>query len=208
MRPSSALQPPGGRLTSILCSSASKPMRACPPWLGSCSRPRPRNMRNCRRKSTKSMPGHEPGIDFVDLRLQLRIFLGLGREQLPSQGGQALIGLDALEQRIEVSLPPGGCKAELGRIAADGVGQLRAIADQPVTYADQYQGRLLLSRLHRHEAHRRPARRLAKRFRVRRIVLAALDVRLAGSAGRMGGLMECCHSAPTERGVGLPYCVE
>src|SRR5450830_224518 len=62
MRPSSALQPPGGRLTSILCSSASKPMRACPPWLGSCSRPRPRNMRNCRRKSTKSMPGSCPGI--------------------------------------------------------------------------------------------------------------------------------------------------
>src|SRR5271165_5026661 len=63
-------------------------------------------------------------------------------------------------------------------MATDGVAQLRAIADQPVTYADQHQGRLLLSRLDRHEAHCRPAHRLAKRFRVRRIVLAALQVRL------------------------------
>src|SRR5712671_1254821 len=67
---------------------------------------------------------------------------------------------------------------QLAGIATDGVGQLRAIADQPVTYADQHQGRLLLSRLYRHEAHRRPAHRFAKRFRIRRIVLAALDVRL------------------------------
>jgi hypothetical protein len=35
----------GCGVTSLLCASASKPMRACPPWLGSCSRPRPRNMR-------------------------------------------------------------------------------------------------------------------------------------------------------------------
>jgi hypothetical protein len=60
-----------------------------------------------------------------------------------------------------VSPPLGGCKAELARIAPDRVGQLRAIADQPVTDADQHQGRLLLSRLHRHEAHGRPAHRLA-----------------------------------------------
>jgi hypothetical protein len=33
---------------------------------------------------------------------------------------------------------------KLGAIAADGVGPLRAIADQPVTYLDQHQGRLLL----------------------------------------------------------------
>jgi hypothetical protein len=66
----------------------------------------------------------------------------------------------------------------LGGIAADAVGQLRAIADQPIPDADQHQGGLLLSCLHRYEAHCRPAHRLAQRFRVRRIVLAALDVRL------------------------------
>src|SRR5713101_8149149 len=88
--------------------------------------------------------------------------------------------LAPLLERIHAdeSLPLGCCKAELARIATDGVAQLRAIADQPVTYADQHQGRLLLSRLHRHEAHRRPAHRLAKRFGVRRIVLPAFDVRL------------------------------
>ena len=63
-------------------------------------------------------------------------------------------------------------------MATDSVGQLRAIADQPVAHPDQHQARLLLSRLHRHEAHRWPAHRLAKRFGVGRIVLAALDIRL------------------------------
>ena len=53
----SALQPPRGRLTSVLCLSASMPMRTSPPWLASCSQRRPRNMRNWRRKSTTSMPG-------------------------------------------------------------------------------------------------------------------------------------------------------
>src|SRR3954453_5035903 len=77
-----------------------------------------------------AMPGQELGIDLVDLRLQLRIFLGQGREQLPSQGRQALVVLDALEQRTEVSLSLGGYKTELTRMATNGVAQLRAIADQ------------------------------------------------------------------------------
>jgi hypothetical protein len=76
-----------------------------------------------------------------------------------------------------VSLSLGGYKAELTRMATNGVAQLRAIADQPVTDADQHQGRLLLRRFHRHEAHCRSAHRLAERFSIRRIVLAALDVR-------------------------------
>jgi transposase len=38
------------------CSIALMLMRACPPWLESCSRPRPRNMHNCRCKSPRSMP--------------------------------------------------------------------------------------------------------------------------------------------------------
>src|SRR3954468_21216433 len=76
-----------------------------------------------------------------------------------------------------MSFPLGGYKAEFARIAADSVAQLGAIADQPVTHADQHQGGLLLRRFHRYEAHGRPAHRLAQRFSVRRVVLAALDVR-------------------------------
>src|SRR3954452_12133529 len=124
-----------------------------------------------------AMPIYELGIDLVDLRLQLRIFLGQSRDQLPSQGGQTLIDADALEQRIEVSLPFGGYKTERTRMAPNGVAQLRAIADQPVTDADQHQGGLLLRRFHRDEAHCRPAHRLAKRFSIRRVILAALDIR-------------------------------
>ena len=58
------------------------------------------------------------------------------------------------------------------------VRQLRAIADQPIADPNQHQRRLLLRRLHRNEPHRRPAHRLAERFGVGRIVLAALDVGL------------------------------
>src|SRR5215213_7539437 len=77
-----------------------------------------------------------------------------------------------------MSLPLGGDKAELTRMATNGVAQLRAIADQPVTHADQHQGGLLLDRFYRNKAHCRPAHRLAKCFSIRHIVLAALDVRL------------------------------
>ena len=104
------------------------------------------------------VPGHELGVDFGDLRLQLRIFFSLSREQLASQDGHVLISLNAIEQRIDVRPPPGGGKAELGRIAADGVRQLRAIADQPIAQGNHHQSRLLFGSLHRHEAHRRPGK--------------------------------------------------
>jgi hypothetical protein len=50
------------------------------------------------------VPGHELGVDFGDLRLQLRIFFSLGREQLASQDGHVLISLNAIEQRFEAQL--------------------------------------------------------------------------------------------------------
>jgi len=39
-----------GWRTSIRCSIAFKLMRTCPSWLASCSRPKLKNMRSCRRK--------------------------------------------------------------------------------------------------------------------------------------------------------------
>src|SRR5271165_5311070 len=62
MQPSSACLPPRERRTWFRCSSASKPMRACPPWLGSCLPSRPRNTSSYRRESTRSMPSSRPGI--------------------------------------------------------------------------------------------------------------------------------------------------
>ena len=93
--------------------------------------------------------------------LKLSILFGLGREQLARQGGHALISLNAFEQRSNVRHPFGGSEPELGGVAADGVAQLRAIADKPIAEADQHQGCLLLGRLNRHETHRWPAHRLA-----------------------------------------------
>jgi hypothetical protein len=99
------------------------------------------------------------------------------RDQLARQCGQLVICCDALEQRFDLAQPLGGGQSELGGIAADRIGELRAIADQPIAQTDQHQRGLLLGGLDRDEAHRRPAHRLTQRFGIGRIVLAALDVR-------------------------------
>src|SRR6202040_3602918 len=122
------------------------------------------------------VPGHEFLLDLIDLRLQLRIFLGVSREELSSQAGEAFIGLNASEQGSEVSNPLGGGQTELCRIASDRIGELGAIRNQPIAQAKQHQSRLPLGCLYRPEPHRRWAHRLAKRFRVCRIVLAPFDI--------------------------------
>jgi hypothetical protein len=65
-----------------------------------------------------------------------------------------------------------------GEMAAQRVDRRGALADQLVAHAMQYQRRLLVPGLHRHEAHARPLHRLAARLGVGRIVLVALDVGL------------------------------
>src|SRR3979411_1839263 len=78
------------------------------------------------------VPGHEFPLDLIDLRLQLRIFLGMSREELSSQAAEAFIGLNASEQGSEVSNPLGGGQTELCRIASDRIGELGAITNQPI----------------------------------------------------------------------------
>ena len=51
------------------------------------------------------MQGHKFGLDLLDLCLQLGILRGMKLEQLSSQSGYALIGLDAIEQRSQVNNP-------------------------------------------------------------------------------------------------------
>ena len=65
----------------------------------------------------------------------------------------------------------------LGQVAAEGIDQLRALANQEITGAKQHGARLLLLGLDRHEAHGRPDRRLTNGFCVRRVVLLAPDER-------------------------------
>jgi hypothetical protein len=63
-----------------------------------------------------AMPSDQPGIDLVDLRLQLRILLGLGREQVePRRAGSHRLGCARAEDRGEAFL--GGGKAELACIS-------------------------------------------------------------------------------------------
>jgi hypothetical protein len=84
------------------------------------------------------MPGSELGINLVDLCLQLPILRGLDGEQLSRQDGHAFIDCNAIEQRNQVGHPFSGGQPEFGGIAADGVGQLGAIADQPIPHTDQH----------------------------------------------------------------------
>jgi hypothetical protein len=65
---------------------------------------------------------------------------------------------------------------ELGGVAADHVGQLGALTDQPVAFSGEHQVSLLVRRFDRHEAHRRPACHLAQRLGIGGVVLATLDV--------------------------------
>ncbi|MGY3133429.1 hypothetical protein ACVWZM_004111 [Bradyrhizobium sp. USDA 4501] len=73
-----------------------------------------------------------------DLLLKLSILFGLRREQFARQAGHALIGFNAFEQRTKFRRPFGGNEPELGGIAANGIGQLRAIADKPIAQANQH----------------------------------------------------------------------
>ena len=66
--PSILLQPRLQTMSAVVmpelrfrCSIAFKLMRTCPSWLASCSRPKLKNMRSCRRKSLKSTPRSWPG---------------------------------------------------------------------------------------------------------------------------------------------------
>ncbi|MDB5398955.1 MAG: hypothetical protein JWQ55_973 [Rhodopila sp.] len=63
------------------------------------------------------------------------IFLSLDGKQLPRQGGDVPIRLKPIEQWNQMGPSFGGSQAELGGVAADGVGKLGAITDQPVTCA-------------------------------------------------------------------------
>ena len=89
-----------------------------------------------------------------------------------------VIGGDAPQQRLDPGQPLGGDKPELGGMAADGIAELGAPADQALARAEQHLQGGLLGALHRHQPllHARPAHRFAERRGIRSIVLAALDI--------------------------------
>ena len=98
------------------------------------------------------------------------------RKQVSRQSRQRLIRCDPLEQWPDVPHSLGRRQPELSRMTADRIGKLGAIADQPVAHPGQHEGCLLPRALHRHEAHRQPAHRLAQRLGIGRVALAALDI--------------------------------
>jgi len=91
-----------------------------------------------------------PGIDLVELRLHLRVFLAWAADSSRSQAaGSHRRG--CARARSEVSLPLSAVRPNSPH-SPDGVAQTACDCDQPVTDADPAQARLLLSLLHAHEA--------------------------------------------------------
>ena len=123
-----------------------------------------------------AVPGHQLGFDRLQLRLQLGIFRGVLSKQLACQCGQHRLGLQTRQQRFDLVDAARRDQPKLRRIAANRIGQLGALADQPVARAGQHLRCLLFGGLGRDEPPCRPAHRLAQRLGVRRVVLAALDV--------------------------------
>lgn len=107
-----------------------------------------------------------------------------------SSGTSGRIALrDSLRQLDRVMQPAYDLDAELGEQAADHVHELGALLDQQIARPVQCQCRLLFRRLYRDEPHRRAGHCLANRFRVIRVRLAALNIRLHVSRGHQPNLM-------------------
>jgi len=86
--------------------------------------------------------------------------------------------LDLDRKPLEVGTPPGGHHAVLGKMRAQGVDHLGALADEHLPCAEQHRAGLLVFRLQGNKAHGRTQRGVDDRFRIRRIVLLAFDERL------------------------------
>jgi hypothetical protein len=84
-----------------------------------------------------------------------------------------------------------------GKLTAQRIDQLRALADQKVPCPKQHGARQLFLRLDGDEAHGRPACRLRNRFRIRRVVLLAFDKRLNVCGRNQANFMPGVVDSPT-----------
>ncbi|EEW61059.1 hypothetical protein SCH4B_0267 [Ruegeria sp. TrichCH4B] len=94
------------------------------------------------------------------------------------QSGDVFISHDAFQKARNMRHAFGRGHSELCGTSTDRIGKLRPGGDSTLANAYQRQCRLLLGALYRNEPHRRAAHRLAKRFSIGRIILAALYVGL------------------------------
>ena len=96
-----------------------------------------------------------------------------------SSGTRSSLASSTSNEAISVLRPSLFGDAELGQMAAQGVGQHRPLLDQQVAGAVDHSGGLLFRRLDGREAHVRSGHGLADRLGIDGIVLfAALEVRL------------------------------
>src|SRR5262249_53082101 len=142
-----------------------------------------RNARQALADGIALVPGHELLLDPRNRRLQLLNLCRQHLEHLARQIRQPRVALIAHngDQLADVAQALRRDHAEFGQMPAQSVHQTRTLAHQPLPATVQKHGSLLVSRLDRHKAHRRPPNRLANRspiYRIGGIVLGALDVGL------------------------------
>lgn len=88
----------------------------------------------------------------------------------------AILGiLDESGQQANIVGAVRGNDAELGQVTANGIDNLRPLADQHLPDAVDHEHLLLLLLLDRDESHGRPRHGFTDRFRIRSIVLVGLD---------------------------------
>ena len=124
------------------------------------------------------MPGQELGLGGRDLGLHLRVLPTLHGEQLTRERGQVTSTWRRASSVVTCAMPLAPAipnSAASPRIALTSRGGLRISRSRSFTGMER---RLLIGCLVRHEAHGRPAHRLAQRLGVGRVVLAALDIGL------------------------------
>jgi len=94
--------------------------------------------------------------------------------------GQPLVARigDETERFLDAFASDRRGNAKLGRVSADPIDYGGLLTDQPVTRAMEHQPALLLGRFGWREPHIGPCDPLADGFRIGRIVLLPLDVRL------------------------------
>ena len=125
------------------------------------------------------MPPPDLFLELVDPKFQGLQLLDDDRQSgdRSSRQNAFRLVLDHGRQLSDVLDALGHDDAKLGKVAAQGIDQHGALADEQASRPVQHQHALLLRALDRNEAHRRPGHCLADRFGVGRIILLPLDVR-------------------------------
>lgn len=167
-------------------------------------RPNPRNGHQAPRHLVLFSAASDPGIELVDLRLQMNESTDQHLQRGNGIGGQAAVRvLDDHDQSRGVGCPLRHDLPELTQMVAKRIDRLRPLPDQQLVDPEHHGGPLGRFGLYGHKAHRRANGRFANRFSIGSVVLLWLPplVQVASDLSwlviecvLLSGLFECGRS--------------